>query len=76
MYFVSLMKEDRLVEILDPRMLKNENVDHEQLNKVVALAWRCVRVKEEESAYVNDATSNSMDDSINNKITFELEGAR
>ncbi|XVF36977.1 hypothetical protein REPUB_Repub19eG0105300 [Reevesia pubescens] len=117
MYFVSLMKEDCLVEILDPRMLKNGNVDHEQLKEVAALATRCVRMKGEErptmkevsrelaglqamarhpwvksnlkgeeaeyllgelcSTYGDNATSSSMGyDSINNRITFELEGAR
>ncbi|XVF37024.1 hypothetical protein REPUB_Repub19eG0109900 [Reevesia pubescens] len=111
------MKEDRLVDILNPRMLKNGNVDHEQLKKVTTLARRCVRVKGEErptmkevaheseglkamarhpwvksnlqgkeaeyllgelcSTYSDDATSSSMGyDIINNRITFELEGAR
>ncbi|XVF39218.1 hypothetical protein PTKIN_Ptkin01aG0017900 [Pterospermum kingtungense] len=47
MHFISLMKEDRLQEILDLRMLKDENVYH-KLKEVAALARRCVRVKGEE----------------------------
>nr|KJB29124.1 hypothetical protein B456_005G085800 [Gossypium raimondii] len=117
MYFTSLMKEDRLLDILDPRVLNDENV--EQLMEVATLARRCVRVKGEErptmkevahelaglqamakhpwsksnlvseeseyllgkfpSTYDNGVTSSSIGmgyDSINNKITFELEGAR
>ncbi|XP_039062588.1 putative wall-associated receptor kinase-like 16 [Hibiscus syriacus] len=115
MYFVSLMKEDRLVEILDHRVVNDENI--EVLKEVAALARRCVRVKGEErptmkevahelagmkampkhpwsgskltgeeaeyllgdliSTYNDGATSSSMGyDSINNKITFELDGAR
>ncbi|MFQ6628571.1 hypothetical protein Gotur_008101 [Gossypium turneri] len=117
MYFTSLMKEDRLLDILDPRVLNEENV--EQLMEVATLARRCVRVKGEErptmkevahelaglqamakhpwsksnlvseeseyllgkfpSTYDDDVTSSSIGmgyDSINNKIAFELEGAR
>ncbi|MBA0671619.1 hypothetical protein Goklo_007295, partial [Gossypium klotzschianum] len=115
MYFISLMKEDNLLDILDPRVLTDKNV--EQLKEVAALASRCVRMKGEErptmkevahelaglqatpkhpwsksklqgeeseyllgdmcSTYTDGATSSSMGyDSINNKITFELEGAR
>ncbi|KAK8510589.1 hypothetical protein V6N12_055516 [Hibiscus sabdariffa] len=115
MYFVSLMKEDRLLEILDPRVVNDGNV--EQLKEVAALARRCVRVKGEErptmkevahelaglqampkhpwsgskligeeaeyllgdliGTYNDGATSSSMGyDSINNKFTFELDGAR
>ncbi|MBA0555774.1 hypothetical protein Golob_025930, partial [Gossypium lobatum] len=46
MYFVSLMKEDNLLDILDPRVLTDKNV--EQLKEVAALASRCVRMKGEE----------------------------
>ncbi|XVF39223.1 hypothetical protein PTKIN_Ptkin01aG0018400 [Pterospermum kingtungense] len=46
MYFISLMKEDRWQEIVDPRVLKHGNADM-QLKEVAALAWRCVRVKGE-----------------------------
>ncbi|XVF39221.1 hypothetical protein PTKIN_Ptkin01aG0018200 [Pterospermum kingtungense] len=48
MYFISLMKEDRWQEILDPRVLKNGTANLQQLKEVAALAWRCVRVKGEE----------------------------
>ncbi|MFQ6669672.1 hypothetical protein Gotur_034822 [Gossypium turneri] len=117
MYFVSLMKENHLLDVLDHRVLNDENV--EQLKEVATLACRCVRVKGEErptmkevahelaglqampkhpwsksnlageeseyllgkfpSTYDDGVTSSSMGmgyDSINNKITFELEGAR
>ncbi|KAK8572292.1 hypothetical protein V6N12_028347 [Hibiscus sabdariffa] len=117
MYFVSSMKEDRLLDVLDHRVLNNENV--EQLKEVAGLARRCVRVKGEErptmkevahelaglqampkhpwsesklmgeeaeyllgvgdlnGSYDDGATSSSMGyDSINNKFTFELDGAR
>ncbi|XVE60232.1 hypothetical protein DITRI_Ditri05aG0111700 [Diplodiscus trichospermus] len=115
MYFVSLMKEGRLLEILDPRMLNDGNIEH--LKEVAGLAWRCVRVKGEErptmkeiahelaglqamqrhpwrksnlpveeteyllgefcGTYADGTTSSSMGyDSINNQVTFELEGAR
>ncbi|XVE80097.1 hypothetical protein DITRI_Ditri14bG0112200 [Diplodiscus trichospermus] len=46
MYFLSLMKEDRLLEILDPLVLNDANA--EQLKEVAALARQCVRVKGEE----------------------------
>ena len=114
-YFVSMMKEEPLLEILDPRVLNDGNIKH--LKEVAALAWRCVRVKGEErptmkeiahelaglqamerhpwdksnlpaeeteyllgelgSTYTDGATSSSKGyDSINNQVTFELEGAR
>ncbi|KAK8549037.1 hypothetical protein V6N12_061937 [Hibiscus sabdariffa] len=117
MYFVSSMKEDRLLDVLDHRVLKDENV--EQLKEVAGLARRCVRMKGEErptmkevahelaglkampkhpwsesklmgeeaeyllgvgdlnGTYDYGATSSSLGyDSINNKIAFELDGAR
>ncbi|XVF37023.1 hypothetical protein REPUB_Repub19eG0109800 [Reevesia pubescens] len=46
-YFVSLMKENRFLEILDPRML-NADVNVEQLKEVASLARQCVRVRGEE----------------------------
>ncbi|KAL4318517.1 hypothetical protein GQ457_18G018520 [Hibiscus cannabinus] len=46
-YFVSLMKENRLHDIVDGRMLDNE-VKIEQLKEVADLAAQCVRVKGEE----------------------------
>ncbi|XVE55249.1 hypothetical protein DITRI_Ditri03aG0144100 [Diplodiscus trichospermus] len=45
-YFLSLMKEDRLLEILDLRVLNDANA--EQLKEVAAFARQCVRVKGEE----------------------------
>ncbi|XP_021283925.1 LOW QUALITY PROTEIN: putative wall-associated receptor kinase-like 16 [Herrania umbratica] len=115
MYFVSLMKEDRLLEIVDPRVLNDGNLEH--LKEVAALAWKCVRMKGEErpsmkevahelaglqamekhpwgksnlhaeeaeyllgklcNSYDNGVSSSSVGyDSINNQVTFELEGAR
>ncbi|XP_017981899.1 PREDICTED: putative wall-associated receptor kinase-like 16 [Theobroma cacao] len=115
MYFVSLMKEDRLLEIVDPRVMNDGNLEH--LKEVAALAWKCVRMKgeerpsmkevahelaglqamekhpwgksnlhAEEAEYLlgelcnscdNGASSSSVGyDSINNQVTFELEGAR
>ncbi|XVF39215.1 hypothetical protein PTKIN_Ptkin01aG0017600 [Pterospermum kingtungense] len=47
MYFLTLMKEDRLLEILDSRLLKNGNA-HQQLKEVAALASRCVKLKGDE----------------------------
>ncbi|KAK8567014.1 hypothetical protein V6N13_110093 [Hibiscus sabdariffa] len=46
MHFVSLMKEDRLLEILDPKVLNYGNV--QLLKEVALLARRCVRMKGEE----------------------------
>ncbi|MBA0634928.1 hypothetical protein Godav_024628 [Gossypium davidsonii] len=46
MYFVSLIKENYLLDILDPRVLNDENV--EQFKEVATLAKRCVRVNGEE----------------------------
>ncbi|KAK8582534.1 hypothetical protein V6N13_069309 [Hibiscus sabdariffa] len=46
-YFVSLMKENRLHDIIDGRMLDND-VKIEQLKEVADLAAQCVRVKGEE----------------------------
>ncbi|KAK8704275.1 hypothetical protein V6N13_047902 [Hibiscus sabdariffa] len=46
MYFVSSMKEDRLLDLLDHRVLNDENI--EQLKEVAGVARRCVRVKGEE----------------------------
>ncbi|KAK8572291.1 hypothetical protein V6N13_047895 [Hibiscus sabdariffa] len=115
MHFVSSMKEDRLLDILDHLVLNDENV--EQLKEVASLARRCVRVKGEERptmkevahelaglqampkhpwsksklmgeeteyllgdlnrTYEDGATSSWIGyDSINNKITFELDSAR
>ncbi|KAE8735098.1 gibberellin 20 oxidase 2 [Hibiscus syriacus] len=112
--FVSLMKEDRLLEILDPKVLNYGNVRH--LKEVALLARRCLRMKGEErpsmkevahelaglqaislpwdksnlqeeeteymlgvfgNSYSDGATGSSLGyDSINNRVAFELEGAR
>ncbi|XVF39209.1 hypothetical protein PTKIN_Ptkin01aG0017000 [Pterospermum kingtungense] len=45
-YFVSLMEEDRLLEILDPRVVNDGNF--EQLKEVSALAAQCVAIKGDE----------------------------
>ncbi|GMI89556.1 wall-associated kinase 2 [Hibiscus trionum] len=114
MHFVSLMKEDRLLEILDPKVLNYGNV--KLLKEVALLARRCVRMKGEDrptmkevahelaglqaishpwgksnsqaeeteyllgvygNTYGDGATGSSLGyDSINNRVTFELEGAR
>ncbi|XVF54362.1 hypothetical protein PTKIN_Ptkin05aG0175300 [Pterospermum kingtungense] len=45
-YFVSMMEEDRLLEILDGRVLNEKNI--ETLKEMAALGRRCVRLKGEE----------------------------
>ncbi|MBA0792062.1 hypothetical protein Gohar_016589 [Gossypium harknessii] len=52
MYFISLMKENHLLDILNPRVLNDENV--EQFKEVAALARRCVRVNGEERPTMNE----------------------
>ncbi|KAI9104215.1 hypothetical protein K1719_023051 [Acacia pycnantha] len=59
MYFVSSMKEDRLWEILDKRVLNEKN--EQQLKEVALLARRCVRVKGEERPTMKE-------------VAMELEG--
>ncbi|XWS08039.1 hypothetical protein CRYUN_Cryun41cG0043200 [Craigia yunnanensis] len=61
MYFVSIMKEELLLEILDVRVLNDKNI--EQLKEVATLARRCVRVKGEERPTMKEVAS-------------ELEGLR
>ncbi|XP_054813256.1 wall-associated receptor kinase 2-like [Prosopis cineraria] len=61
MYFVSLMKEDRLWEILDKRVLDQKNA--EQLKEVAFLARRCVRVKGKERPTMKE-------------VAMELQGMR
>lgn len=46
MYFLSMMKEDRLHNIVDSRLLNDVNA--EQLKEVATLARKCVRVRGEE----------------------------
>ncbi|XVE80999.1 hypothetical protein DITRI_Ditri15bG0027100 [Diplodiscus trichospermus] len=55
MYFVSLMKEGRLLYILDRRALNDKNI--EQLKEVATLARRCVRVKGEERPTMREVAS-------------------
>ncbi|MBA0647929.1 hypothetical protein Goklo_015734 [Gossypium klotzschianum] len=108
------MKENRLLEIINSKVLNDGNVKH--LKEVASLARRYVRMKGEErpsmkevahelaglqainhpwgssnsqaeetenllgelsNTYGDGATSSSLGyDSINNRVTFELEGAR
>ncbi|KAA3485025.1 wall-associated receptor kinase 5-like [Gossypium australe] len=109
-HFVSSMKENRLLEIINSKVLNDGNVKH--LKEVASLAGRYVRMKGEmkevahelaglqainhpwgnsnlqaeeteyllgelSNTYADGATSSSLGyDSINNRVTFELEGAR
>ncbi|XVF39222.1 hypothetical protein PTKIN_Ptkin01aG0018300 [Pterospermum kingtungense] len=61
MYFVSLMKEDRFLEILDRRVMNERTI--KPLKEVAALARRCVRLKGEERPTMKEVAS-------------ELEGLR
>ncbi|XP_022768051.1 LOW QUALITY PROTEIN: wall-associated receptor kinase 2-like [Durio zibethinus] len=61
MFFVSVMKEERLGDILDGRVVNDKNI--EQLKEVAILARRCVRVKGEERPTMKEVAS-------------ELEGLR
>ncbi|XVF39225.1 hypothetical protein PTKIN_Ptkin01aG0018600 [Pterospermum kingtungense] len=54
-YFVSMMKKDRLLEILDRRMVNEKNI--KPLNEVAALARRCVRLKGEERPTMKEVAS-------------------
>ncbi|XVF39224.1 hypothetical protein PTKIN_Ptkin01aG0018500 [Pterospermum kingtungense] len=54
-YFVSMVKEDRLVQILDKRMVNVKNI--EPLKEVAALARRCVRLKGEERSTMREVAS-------------------
>ncbi|KAK8642886.1 hypothetical protein V6N13_012211 [Hibiscus sabdariffa] len=61
LYFVSVMKEGRLAEILDGRMLNDNNI--EQLVEVAAIARRCVKLKGEERPTMKE-------------VACELQGSR
>ncbi|KAA8546466.1 hypothetical protein F0562_002795 [Nyssa sinensis] len=61
MYFISSMKEKRLFQILDDRLVKEENF--EQLEEVAKLIRRCLRVKGEERPTMKE-------------VAMELEGLR
>ncbi|XP_038699581.1 wall-associated receptor kinase 3-like [Tripterygium wilfordii] len=60
-YFVSAIKEDRLLEVLDHRVVNASNV--EQVKEVAMLARRCVRVKGEERPSMKE-------------VAYKLEGLR
>ncbi|XVF70807.1 hypothetical protein PTKIN_Ptkin11bG0191300 [Pterospermum kingtungense] len=55
MFFVSIMKEERLQEILDERVVNDKNFA--QLKEVATLARRCVRVKGEERPTMKEVAS-------------------
>ncbi|KAL4279536.1 hypothetical protein GQ457_03G032250 [Hibiscus cannabinus] len=55
LYFVSVMREQGLVEILDGRVLNDNNI--EQLKEVAAIARRCVRLKGEERPSMKEVAS-------------------
>ncbi|WKA07971.1 hypothetical protein VitviT2T_025738 [Vitis vinifera] len=61
MFFVSSMKDDRLFEILDDRVLNEGNTKH--LKEVAILAKRCLMVKGEERPTMKE-------------VAMELEGLR
>ncbi|KAF5725294.1 hypothetical protein HS088_TW23G00015 [Tripterygium wilfordii] len=61
MYFVSAIKEDLLVEVLDHRVVKASNF--EQVKEVAMLARRCVKVKGEERPSMKE-------------VAYKLEGLR
>ncbi|MBA0678482.1 hypothetical protein Goari_019825, partial [Gossypium aridum] len=54
-YFVSVMKEERLLDIVDGRVLNDKNI--EQLKEVATLARRCVRLKGEERPTMKEVVS-------------------
>ncbi|KAG4200850.1 hypothetical protein ERO13_A05G239750v2 [Gossypium hirsutum] len=55
LYFVSVMKEERLLDIVDGRVLNDKNI--EQLKEVATLARRCVRLKGEERPTMKEVVS-------------------
>ncbi|KAK8580209.1 hypothetical protein V6N12_070493 [Hibiscus sabdariffa] len=55
LYFVSVMREQGLVEILDGRVLNDNNI--EQLKEVAAIARTCVRLKGEERPSMKEVAS-------------------
>ncbi|MBA0817872.1 hypothetical protein Gohar_000002, partial [Gossypium harknessii] len=55
LYFVSVMKEERLLDIVDRRVLEDKNI--EQLKEVANLARRCVRLKGEERPTMKEVAS-------------------
>jgi serine/threonine protein kinase len=61
MYFLSSLKEDRLFEVLENRIVQGGNED--QIKEVVELAKRCIRVKGDERPTMKE-------------VAMELEGIR
>ncbi|KAK8648453.1 hypothetical protein V6N13_129205 [Hibiscus sabdariffa] len=54
-YFASVMKEGRLLDIIDGRVVDDRNI--EELKEVATLAGRCVRVKGEERPSMKEVAS-------------------
>lgn len=52
MYFLSSLKEDRLFEVLEGYIVKDENA--QQIKEVAALANRCLRIRGEERPTMKD----------------------
>ena len=59
MYFVSAIKEDRLLEILEDHIVNESNI--EELKKVASLAKRCLRIRGEDRPSMKE-------------VAMELEG--
>ncbi|KAK8306422.1 hypothetical protein V6Z12_D03G127300 [Gossypium hirsutum] len=55
LYFVSVMKEERLLDIVDGRVLNDKNI--KQLKEVATLARRCVRLKGKERPTMKEVVS-------------------
>ncbi|KAH1065194.1 hypothetical protein J1N35_030181 [Gossypium stocksii] len=55
LYFIAVMKEERLLDITDGRVLYVNNI--EQLKEMATLAKRCVRVKGEERPTMKEVAS-------------------
>ncbi|KAK9004958.1 hypothetical protein V6N11_042408 [Hibiscus sabdariffa] len=55
LYFASVMKEGRLLDIIDGRVVDDGNI--EQLKEVATLARRCVRLKGEERPSMKEVAS-------------------
>ncbi|KAK9004959.1 hypothetical protein V6N11_042409 [Hibiscus sabdariffa] len=55
LYFVSVMQEGRLLDIIDGRVVDDRNI--EELKEVATLARRCVRVKGEERPSMKEVAS-------------------
>ncbi|MBA0720950.1 hypothetical protein Golax_008542, partial [Gossypium laxum] len=55
LYFVSVMKEERLLDIIDKRVLNDKSI--EQLKEAANLARRCVRLKGEERPTMKEVAS-------------------